>query len=116
MLVINGFDGKPGTPIKVKINSIDEKKDMSTFAGVLKRFDEDGGGVDKNWTASELLAGATATLGDAHGYDVIILPVSGPGKNPTMNVTMDATAVGFTETVDQSVGDNVPFGWRIFIQ
>jgi hypothetical protein len=33
-----------------------------------------------------------------------------------MNVTMDASAVGFNETVDQSVGDNVPFGWRIFMQ
>jgi hypothetical protein len=116
MLPINGFNAKPGTPIKVTINNIDPKKDLSTFAGVLTRIDGDGGGVERNWIASELLAGATATLGDAHGYDVLILPVSEPGKNPSMNVTMDASAVGFNETVDQSVGDNVPFGWRIFMQ
>jgi len=116
MRVINGFDAKPGTPIEVTVNSIDDKKDMSTFAAVLKRFDEDGGEVEKKWTASQLIAGATAELGDAHGYDLIILPVTAPRKNATMNVTMDASAVGFVETVDESVGDNVPFGWRIFIQ
>jgi hypothetical protein len=116
MLVINGFDAKPETLIKITVNSIDPKDDMSTFAGVLKRFDDDGGGVEKKWSASELLTGATAKLGDAHGYDVTILPSSKAGKNPTMNVTMDASDGGFTETVDEGVGDNVPFGWRIFIQ
>ena len=116
MRVINGFDAKSGTNITVTVNSIDNKGDISTFAGVLKRFDDDGGGVDVKWNASELLNGASAKLGDAHGYDVIILPVTPSGKNPTMKVTIDANAVGFKETTDESVGDNVPFGWRIFMQ
>lgn len=115
MLVIDGFDAKPGTTIKVKINSIDAKKDMSTVTGVLKRFEAASETIVKSWNASDLLNGATATLGEAIGYDVIILPVSGPAKNPKMNVTMQSDS-GFDQTVDENVGDNVPFGWRIFMQ
>jgi hypothetical protein len=113
MRAINGFDATPGTKIKVQISEVDA--DVVTFAGVLKRFDDDGGGIEAKWTADELVHGVSAKLGDAHGYDVIILPVSKPGTNPSMTASLDAPSVGFRDRQVQSVGDNVPFGWRIFV-
>ncbi|HEX3110177.1 MAG TPA: hypothetical protein VHU41_13875 [Thermoanaerobaculia bacterium] len=98
------------------MTSVDPEEDVTTFGGVLKRFDADGGGVDKSWTASDLLNGVQATLGDAHGYDIIILPVSKPGKNPHIKVSIDASSVDFKDDADEDVRDNVPFGWRVIMQ
>jgi hypothetical protein len=116
MRVLNGFDASPGTKITVKVavNAVD-KPNISTFGGVLKRFDEDGGATEAQWTPTQLLAGVEAELGKAHGYDVIFLPVTRKDTNPSMTVSIDASSVGFTETDTEKVGDNVPFGYRIFM-
>ena len=116
MRVIHGFAGFDGATFKLQVNSVDPDTDVTTFGGVLKRFDEDGGGVDKSWSASELLNGVQAMLGDAHGYDIIILPASKPGTSPKMKVSIDASSAGFTDDADEDVGDNVPFGWRVIMQ
>ena len=115
MDVIHGFAAFDGATFKLQVTSVDPEGDVSTFGGVLKRFDEDGGGIDKSWTASELLNGVQATLGAAHGYDIIILPVSKPGTSPHMKVSI-ASSVGFKDDADEDVGENVPFGWRVIMQ
>jgi hypothetical protein len=113
MRVINGFDAHSGTVISVRISNI--SNDVVTFAGVLKRFEADGGTIEAKWTAKQLVNGVQAQLGDAHGYDVIILPVSQPDSNPTMDaaIQLDDPEGGDSQTV--AVGDNIPFGWRIFV-
>ena len=116
MRVIHGFAAFDGATFKLQVTNINPDTDVTTFGGVLKRFDDDGGGIDKSWSGPELLNGVHATLGDAHGYDIIILPVSKPGKNPHMKVSLDASSAGFTDKVDEPVGDNVPFGWRVIMQ
>lgn len=116
MRVIHGFAAFDGATFKLKVDSVDPDTDVTTFGGVLKRFDSDGAGIDKSWTASELLNGVQATLGDAHGYDIVILPVSKPDKSPHMKVSIDASSAGFTDDGDEDVGDNVPFGWRVIMQ
>ena len=113
MRVIGGFDAHPGTTIGVLISDIGS--DVVTFAGVLKRFDEDGGAVEAKWNAAQLQAGVKATLSNAHGYDLVILPVSKPNTNPSMTIAIRADDPPFEDKQQQAVGDNVPFGYRIFI-
>jgi len=116
MRVIHGFAAFHGATFKLQVNSVDPDTDVTTFGGVLKRFDEDGGGIDKSWTPSELLNGVQAALGDAHGYNIVILPVSKPGKNPHMKVSIDASSVAFNDAADEDIGDNEPFGWRVIMK
>ena len=114
MRVIGGFDAQVGTNIGLRISDVGD--DVSTFAGILKKFDEDGGGVEAKWSAAQLQQGVTATLGNAHGYDVIILPVSKPSTNPSMTIGIKSDDPPFADEQSQDVGDNIPFGYRIFIQ
>lgn len=114
MRVIGGFDAQVGTTISVRISDVGD--DVATFAGVLKKFDEDGGAIDAKWSAAQLQQGVTATLGNAHGYDVVILPVSKPDTNPSMTISIKSDDPPFADKQTQEVGDNVPFGYRIFIQ
>jgi hypothetical protein len=113
MRVIGGFEAHDGTRVRVKVSDVGD--DVLTFAGVLKRFDDDGGGVDEKWSSDELEHGVMAKLGDAHGYDLIILPVSKTGSDPKMTVSVTADDASYSDQQTQNVGDNVPFGWRIFI-
>lgn len=114
MRVIGGFDAHPGTEIGLRV-TVSDDEGLETFAGVLKKFDEDGGGVVVKWSSAELLKGVSAVLGEAHGYDVVILPVSKPGTDPKLTVEMGADKPPYSNKQTVAVGDNIPFGYRIFL-
>jgi len=114
MRVIGGFDAHAGTNIGLRVTVVDGEG-LETFAGVLKKFDEDGGGVVAKWSSAELQNGVSAVLGDAHGYDVVILPVSKSGTDPKLGVQMEADDPHYSDKQTVAVGDNIPFGYRIFL-
>lgn len=114
MLPIGGFEAKPGTKIQVQV--LDAKGDFITFAGALKSYGPDGNVT--TWTSSQLTAGSggTATLGDAQGYKVIILPILKKKSQGEMRVRL--TASGPTSATEDDVVEliaSTPFGWQIII-
>jgi hypothetical protein len=115
MRVLGGFFAETGD--QVRLNVSDVEGSVEVFIGVLERFADDGGGIDTKWLPNQLesTAGGQAALGDAHGYNVVIVPVV-IGQS-TMNVRLRATG---SVTEDRSsvvtVDTNEPLGWRIFIK
>ena len=115
MRVLGGFFAKKGDHVRLNVSDVGET--VEAFIGVLASFEDDGKGIDAKWLPDQLLsaAGGQADLGDAHGYNVMIVPVvNGEGK---MKVRLRVTgSVAEDRPADLTLPDNEPFGWRIFIK
>lgn len=61
----------------VQLNILELSDNIEGAIGVLKKFDEDGGGDVATFTSSQLEsdAGAQAELEKAHGYTFVVVPV-----------------------------------------
>src|SRR5206468_10809918 len=114
MDTLGGFDVIRNSKIKIKVSAVDP--DVVTYKGILKRFDEDGGSVDETWSPSELVAGVSAVLDDAHGYNFAILPVSKHDTHPNMTVDITVDDPSDHDNQTRDVGDNEPFGWRFLME
>lgn len=114
MLPIGGFEAIPGTRIKVEVLGADDN--VITFAGALKSYGPDGNVT--TWTSSQLTSedGGTATLGNAQGYNVVILPIL--KKKTEAEMTVRLTATGPTSHEEQDSVEliaSTPFGWQIIM-
>ncbi|MGH7489632.1 MAG: hypothetical protein ACREMY_29130 [bacterium] len=112
MITIGGFDAIRNTKIRLKVS---DATGVGTFRGVLKRFEQDGGSIDETWSPDQLKQGVSAVLNDAHGFNVVILPVA-QKETASMTVTISADDPPHEETQTVDVSDNEPFGWRVFME
>src|SRR5215217_8970237 len=114
MRVLGGFFVKSGDRVRLNVSGI--TGGVEAYVGVMKRFDEDGGGHDARWLPSELTSaqGGTAPIGNVHGENVMIVPVI--NKDGKMKVRLRVTgSVNEDRSAEVSMNNNEPFGWRLFV-
>jgi len=114
MIVLGGFFARNGDRIQLNVS---DAGDLTTYLGVLKKFEDSGGGVVVSWLPAELQSdeGGHAILGDAHGYNVMIVPVVKDETKVTVRLRISGSVtVDDEQTI--TISDDDPFGWRIFIK
>lgn len=103
------FFAHPGDTVKVHITN----DPGVPFAGFLEQITSTGSGPVKKWILDELEAGtASAVLGDAAGYEIVIVPIVADKARFQCIVTVGAE----TRQFDTNLTASDSFGWGIVMK
>ncbi len=107
------FENKPpGTTMKLTVSTTDDN--VVTYGAVLQQVTAAGKVMVKKWTRPQLEEGVSADLGNAEGFNIVILPLIRPNTEPVLETDISFSD-GESRAEAETLFSNEPVGWRIFM-